>query len=280
MSMPQPVALLMRTGRRYPLGLLALAVVLAYAAVAVAVSLGWQTDAWSRLSGGQWEGISAAHWWGTNLVGQDIFARAMVSTRTSFVIGLQVAVGALILGAVLGAAAGMWLAAVLDAIPFFLLAMAVAFAFDHGSGAVESALVLSFWTTTARLVRAEVLRLQQQDFVAAARMAGLPAWRIAARHLLPNTVPVLVIQGVIVFVLAIKSEVLLSFIGLGVRDEISWGVMLAESTQEVLAGELNNFLAASLLLSGLILALNLLADALQDWLDPRQASRREVYDRT
>ncbi len=95
---------------------------------------------------------------------------------------------------------------------------------------------------------------------------------IVLRHVLPNTAHILLVQASLAFVAAIKTEVILSFLGLGVQHGVSWGLMLAESTQEVLAGHFNNFLAASLMLFVLLLGFNLLADALQDAFDP-QAGR-------
>lgn len=269
---------------RHPAVLISLILLMVYAMLAIAVVMGWLDDDWWSISGGTWEGISTAHWFGTNQVGQDIFARAVVSTQTSFSVGLSVSLGALFAGVVLGASAGlnpggwldefvMWLAGVLDAVPFYLLAAVVAFAFKHSPHGVYFALIAAFWTTNARLVRGEVMRLNQSEFVAAARMAGLSTLAILMRHILPNAVAVMLIQSVIVFVAAVKAEVVLSFIGLGITDGISWGVMLAESTQEVLVGHLNNFLAASLMLSLLILALNIIADWLQDVLDPRYQTR-------
>ena len=90
--------------------------------------------------------------------------------------------------------------------------------------------------------------------------------------MLPNTAHILLVQATIAFVAAIKTEVILSFLGLGVQDGVSWGLMLAESTQEVLAGRFGNFLAASGMLFLLLMGFNLLADALQDATDPRQAA--------
>jgi peptide/nickel transport system permease protein len=95
---------------------------------------------------------------------------------------------------------------------------------------------------------------------------------ILARHVLPNTVHILLVQTTIAFVAAIKTEVILSFLGLGVHNGVSWGLMLAESTQEVLAGHFNNFLAASVMLFALLIGFNLLADALQDAFDPLQGT--------
>ena len=96
---------------------------------------------------------------------------------------------------------------------------------------------------------------------------------IIFRHILPNTSHILLVQGSIAFVSAIKAEVILSFLGIGIRDGMSWGLMIEESTKEVLAGFYNNFIAASLLMFGLVMAFNALSDALQDAMDPRKVAR-------
>ena len=134
------------------------------------------------------------------------------------------------------------------------------------------AMISTFWITTGRLVRGEVIKLKGQEFVEAAHAIGVPEFTIILRHIIPNTLHILLVQATITFVAAIKSEVILSFLGLGVKDGMSWGLMIAESTFEVLAGFYNNFLAASLLMFGLVMAFNMFADALQDALDPRQVS--------
>ena len=152
-----------------------------------------------------------------------------------------------------------------------LLAAALAFAFGGGVAAMYLAMILSFWTTTARLVRAEVMRLRGQDFILAARAIGLPGQQILQRHLLPNTMHLLLVQASLTFVAAIKTEVILSFLGIGLDDGVSLGLMLAEATQDILAGHLGNFLAASSCLFLLLLGLNLAADALQDGMGIKQA---------
>jgi peptide/nickel transport system permease protein len=114
-----------------------------------------------------------------------------------------------------------------------------------------------------------VSKLESLDFVAAARVIGVPEARILTHHILPNTTHLLLVQATIAFVAAIKSEVILSFIGLGMKDGVSWGSMIAESTGDIAAGHYGNFVAASVLMFGLVLAFNVLADALQDALDPR-----------
>jgi len=268
-------------------GLLGLAIVTVFLCLSLGVLFGWLGQGWSVADGGRWEAASMNHWLGTNLLGQDIFQRAVFSTRTAFEIGLIVALLSTLLGALLGALAGwyngmsgqgwvdesiLWLMGVLDSIPFYLFVAAVAYAFQGWPWAMHIAMVATFWTATGRLVRAEVMRIKSREFVLSARTIGLPTPLILYRHVLPNTLHILLVQATIAFVAAIKTEVILSFLGLGVRDSVSWGMMLAESTQEVLAGHFSNFLAASLMLFMLLLGFNLLADALQDAFDPRQAS--------
>jgi len=268
-------------------GLIGLAIVAAFALVALAVWLGWLGQNWSVADGGRWEPAGATHWLGTNMLGQDIFQRAVFSVRTAFEIGMVVSLLSTLLGALLGALAGwyqdkpgrtwvdgtvLWLMGVLDSIPFYLFVAAVAYALQGKPWAMHLAMIATFWTTTGRLVRAEVMRIKSREFVLSARAIGLPVPLILFRHVLPNTLHILLVQTTIAFVAAIKTEVILSFLGLGVQDGVSWGLMLAESTQEVLAGHFTNFFAASIMLFLLLLGFNLFADALQDAFDPGQST--------
>jgi len=269
--------------RRDRFGMLGLAIVLAYFVAAVGVWLGLWATGWGDVAGGKWDPPSAQHIFGTNLIGQDIFQRSIYSISTAFEIGLIVAVLSTLLGAVLGAVAGffsgrasdefvVWLMGVLDSIPFYLLVAAIAFALEGNPWSMHVAMISTFWITTARLVRGEVIKLKGLEFVEAAHAIGVPEYTIIFRHILPNTFHILLVQSTITFVAAIKSEVILSFLGLGVKDGMSWGLMISESTFEVLAGFFNNFLAASVLMFGLVMAFSIFSDALQDALDPRQVS--------
>jgi len=264
-------------------GLAGLLIVSLFFLVAAGVWAGWLGQGWSAANGGRWESAGAEFWFGTNILGQDIFQRSIYSVRTAFEIGLVVSLASTVLGAILGALAGwyhgtwvdgaiLWFKGVLDSIPFYLLVAAVAFALQGKPWAMHVAMIATFWTTTGRLVRAEVMKIKSREFIAAAQAIGLPDLLILSRHVLPNTLHILLIQASIAFVAAIKTEVILSFLGLGIQDGVSWGLMLAESTQEVLAGHFNNFMAASLMLFILLLGFNLFADALQDAFDPKQVA--------
>lgn len=264
-------------------GLAGFMIVFVFFLLSIAVWSGVLGQGWSTANGGRWEPPGPEFWFGTNLLGQDIFQRSVYSIRTAFDIGIVVSVLSTILGAALGAIAGwysktwvdgmiLWITGVLDSIPFYLFVAAVAYALQGKGWAMHVAMIATFWTTTGRLVRAEVMKIRTREFILSARAIGLPDFLILLRHVLPNTSHILLIQATIAFVAAIKTEVILSFLGLGVKDGVSWGLMLAESTQEVLAGHFSNFLAASLMLFALLMGFNLLSDAFQDAFDPKQAS--------
>jgi peptide/nickel transport system permease protein len=269
--------------RKDKAGLAGLSIVLGFFLLASGVWLGVLGQDWAATNGGRWESPGPEFWFGTNILGQDIFQRSIYSVRTAFEIGMVVSILSTVLGAVLGALAGwysktwadgaiLWITGVLDSIPFYLFVAAVAYALQGKGWAMHVAMIATFWTTTGRLVRAEVMKMKSREFIMSAQAIGLPDLLILSRHVLPNTLHILLIQTSIAFVVAIKTEVILSFLGLGVQDGVSWGLMLAESTQEVLAGHFNNFLAASALLFALLMGFNLLSDAFQDAFDPRQAA--------
>ncbi|WP_052367830.1 ABC transporter permease [Algiphilus aromaticivorans] len=276
----------LRAGRRLlrdRAGMTALAVVAFYFLVACAVWAGLAGQAWSDIGADSFAPASGEHWFGTTRNGQDIFARTIYSTRVAFEIGLVVAISSTLLGAIFGALSGyfagswldeliLWLKGTLDAIPFFLFVVAVAYAMQGHAMAMHLAMIATFWTTTSRYVRGEVIKLRAMEFVEAARAVGVSQTAIIFRHVLPNTTHILLVQATIVFVTAIKAEVILSFLGLGVQDGVSWGLMISQSTNEVTAGFFNNFIAASAAMFVLVMAFNFFSDALQDALDPRKVA--------
>jgi peptide/nickel transport system permease protein len=281
---PSPFPRALRRLWRDPTATAGLVIVVAFAFIALGVWFGWWGADWARTGDRRWHPPSPEHWLGTTLIGQDILARALASTATAFEVGLSVSIVAVLTGAALGATSGylahsavdgvvLWIKGVLDSIPFYLFVAALAFALDGHPLAMHAAMMACFWTTTARLVRAETIRLKGMDFIEAARGIGLSTPAIIFRHLLPSTLHILLVQGTLVFVAAVKTEVVLSFLGLGVQDGISWGVMIAEAGNEVIGGQYMNFIAASGFLFALVIGLNLLADGLQDALDPRQGDR-------
>lgn len=262
------------------MGLAGAWIVAAYLIIALGVWLGiWGTE-WGTTTDRFQQSPSWQHWFGTNAIGQDVAARTIYSTKVTFEVGLIVTALSTLIGAILGALSGyfsgrwpdnliLWVLGVLDSIPFYLFVAAVAYAMQGSLFAMHAAMVAVFWTTTARIIRAEVIRLKQQEFIEAAQSLGVKTPRIIFSHILPNTSHLLLVQGTITFVAAIKTEVILSFLGLGVKNGISWGLMISEATNDIQAGYFNNFIAASSFLFVLVIGFNLLSDAAQDALDPK-----------
>ncbi|PXA05331.1 hypothetical protein DDZ13_00250 [Coraliomargarita sinensis] len=272
-----------RKFKRDRFGVAALIVVGIYAIIALGVWLGLWGQNWSALTDNGFLGVSSEHWFGTNINGQDIFARAIAGTKTAFEVGLLVAVLSTLIGGVLGAIAGyfngtiideiiMWLYGCIDAIPFYLFVAAIAFAMQDMPYAMHVAMIATFWSATCRIVRGEVIKIRNLEYIQAAHAIGVKPMTIIFRHVTPNTFHILLVQATITFVGAIKSEVILTFLGLGVKDGVSWGTMLSESINEVLRGHFGNFLAASGFLFVLVIAFNMFADALQDATDPKKIS--------
>ncbi len=264
-------------------GMVSFFVVFIYFIIACGVWGGFLGTEWDEIAGDMWEPMSEAHPLGTNINGQDILERALFGTRIAFEVGLTVAIISTLIGAVLGGLAGyfsgtyidriiMWIYGTLDSIPFYLFVAAIAFALKENPYAMHIAMISVFWTSTCTFIRGEFIKIKNLEYVESAKAIGVPTYRIIFKHIMPNTYHIMLVQMTIVFVTAIKNEVILSFLGLGIKDGVSWGLMFSAASQEVGGGILNNFLTASAFLFGLVLAFNIFSDALQDALDPKKVS--------
>lgn len=226
------------------------------------------------------EGLSLAHPLGLDELGRDVLSRLLEGARVSVAVGLAV-VGiagtfGTLLGALAGAVGGRADSALMRAIDIFLafpgilLAIALVAVLGPALEHVVLALVVIGWVGYARLARGQVLQLREQEFVLAAKSAGVPLPRIVLRHLLPNILPVMVVQASLGLAGAILAEASLSFLGLGIQPPTpSWGAMINAGRGHLLdAPHLTLVPGLAILLS--VLALNFLGDALVDRLDPRR----------
>jgi len=265
------------------IGIIAFLIVLFYFLIALGVWFGFIGNKWDQLITDGYTGMSGEHIFGTNINGQDILERALYGTKTAFQIGFVVAIIAAMLGGILGAISGFfsgkildviitWLYGVIDSIPFYLFVAALAVALADNPYAMHIAMISTFWTATCRIIRGEVIKIKHLEYIEATRAIGVSYTKIIFKHIIPNTLHILLVQSTILFVEAIKSEVILSFLNLGVKEGVSWGLMIAEAAQEVPAGNFNNFIAASGFMFILVLAFNTFSDALQDALDPKKVS--------
>lgn len=225
------------------------------------------------------KGPSAEHWLGTDEFGRDIFARLVHGARVSLKVGI-IAVGiSIILGGILGALAGFYggkidniIMRVMDvflAVPSILLAIAIVSALGPSILNLMVAISISSVPSYARIVRASVLSIRDQEFVEAARAIGANNARIIFRHIIPNSLAPVIVQGTLGVASAILSTAGLSFIGLGIQPPApEWGSMLSGGRQYLrYAWWVTTFPGVAIMIT--ILSLNLLGDGLRDALDPR-----------
>ncbi len=225
-------------------------------------------------------GPSAAHWFGTDELGRDILSRLIYGARISMLVGSCVVAASLSLGLIFGSIAGyyggftdrMLNVVVMNAFmsfPGILLAIAFVAFLGPGIFNLIFALSLGGWVGYARLVRAQVLAVREREFVEAARALGASDVRIIVRHILPNIIQPVIVQGAIGMAGAILAEATMSFLGLGVPPPTaSWGTMLNDGRAHLFdAPHLVLFPAAAVMLA--VLSFNFIGDGLRDYLDPR-----------
>lgn len=217
---------------------------------------------------------------GADRLGRDVLSKAIKGTEISVFVGVFAAVVATTIGTVLGALSGFfgrrvgdlleWLYNVFESIPGILLIFAFAAVF--GRGILTVVLILGFtgWTGLYRQVRAEFIKHGAREYVRSAEAIGASTWSRMFKHILPNVSHVILVRMSLLVVGFIKSEVILSYLGLGVGvEDVSWGTMLAEAQAELILGYWWQLAAATVFMAVFVTAFSLLADAVRDALDPK-----------
>ena len=219
------------------------------------------------------------HLLGTDLLGRDVLTRLVHGSRVSLLVGWVSVVVAVLLGTAVGLAAGLgpgWLDRILMnttdaflAFPRIFLVLLLVSLTTPSLLLVMTVLGLTGWMGVARLVRAEALSLRERDFVAAARGLGLPPWRVALWHVLPNLLPTVIVTATLRVGSAILAESFLSFLGLGAQEPVvSWGAMIQQGRDYLLEGWwLTTFPGLAIALT--VIGYNLLGEGLRRRLDPR-----------
>jgi oligopeptide transport system permease protein len=226
------------------------------------------------------EGPSLAHPFGTDQFGRDMFTRAALGGRVSIGIAFAATFAILVIGITYGSISGFVggkldnaMMRFLDALyglpylPFAIITLAIIG--EANFGAMVIALAIASWFTSARIVRGQVITLKENDYVRAAKAVGARWYRVLARHLLPNTLGILIIAVFLELPGVILGEAFLSFLGLGISPpQASWGQMAEEGRQAYRVAP-HIIIVPSLCIASLILAANFIADGLRDALDPR-----------
>ncbi len=230
---------------------------------------------------GEFNGIAHHFWMGADSVGRDVYSRVLFGTRISLLVGLFTATLAVVLGASLGMLAGYFKAVdavlmrIMDglmAIPSVLLAIALVAALGPQLWTVVVAICIPEVPRVTRLVRSLVLTLREEPYVEAAKALATPTLQILWRHILPNSLAPLLVQGTFIAASAVLTEAALSFLGLGLPADIpTWGNIMAEGRVQF-SQYPGNVLFPALFLVPMVLAINLLGDGLRDVLDPKFAT--------
>jgi peptide/nickel transport system permease protein len=221
------------------------------------------------------------HWLGTDILGRDVFYRSLKGARVALLIGGLTSLLSIALALLLGVASGyfggrlddavFFLISTLASIPNLLLLIALIMVLGRSTLSVCLALGVTGWIGFCRLVRGETLKIRELEYVQAARALGASEGRIIVRHVIPNLMHLVVITFVLTFSGLVLSEAILAWLGIGIDG--SWGQMIDQARDELSREPVIwwNISAAGIALFGLLLAVNLVGDAVRDVLDPRTA---------
>lgn len=275
--------------RRSPMFWSASALILVFVLMAIAPGLFSGKDPTACVLSEARTGPSGSHWFGTDILGCDVYTRTVHGARSSVLVGVLTALGTTILGGIIGVIsgyAGGWLDTLLSrlgevffAIPLLLGGIVVLYSFPSGPETpylvvvlkVVAALVLLGWPSIARLMRSSVLQVKPNEYVQAARALGASPWRIISRHILPNAMAAVMVVATINLGSYIATEATLSFLGIGLQPPaISWGISISDASGLGYIQSAPWMLAfPSLFLSLTVLAFIMLGECIRSALDPK-----------
>lgn len=216
---------------------------------------------------------------GTDIFGRDVLTKVIHGTQVAMSVGFISSLIAIPIGVFFGAVAGyyggkvdeiiVWFYTTFSSIPGIMLLMSIAFVLGKGISTVYIALGLTSWVGLCRLIRGEVMKHKNREYVQAAGAIGASHFRKLFKHILPNVTHIVIINTSLQFQVAIKSEVILSYLGIGVSGQPSWGTMIDDAKMELARGVWWQLFGATFAMFFIVLAFNILGDALRDALDPK-----------
>lgn len=234
---------------------------------------------WAQAVGESYMAPSSGAIFGTDIFGRSVALKTLKGVEMAIAMGLMTAVISTIIGVILGLLAGyfggktdefaVWFTTSFESIPYIMLLFAVMMVLGKGTQTLFIALGVTSWPPLFRLLRGEVMRHKEREYIQAATALGAGNRRRMIKHILPNVFHIVIIQFSLRFQTAIKSEVILSYLGMGVQGTPSWGTMIDDAKLELTRGVYWQLTAASVAMFILVLALNLFGDSLRDALDPK-----------
>ena len=259
--------------------LCSIVVISVYFLVALFSFLGFMATSWNIEIGPSYAAPSSDFWFGLDIFGRSVAEKTLKGAEIAVSVGLITCLISSVIGVALGAVSGyfggkvdeflIWFYTVFTSIPNILLLVAFAWVLGKGMLTVYLSLGLTGWTGLYRLIRGEFIRHKNREYVHAATAIGVSDTKKIFKHILPNTFHIVIINFSLQFQTAIKSEVILSYLGLGVQGKPSWGVMINDSKLELARGYWWQLASATIAMMILVLAFNILSDALRDALDPK-----------
>ena len=267
--------------RQYPLGAAGAVILLAFVFAALFADVITRYDPLSTNAAVSLARPGAAHWLGADFMGRDVFSRLVYGARISLMVGIVSTVIGSVLGVAVGLTAGYlggWVdlltqrvTDIMQALPLLVLALVLSASLGPSLQTTIIAISIPLVPYSARVIRSNTLALRESAMVEAAKAVGMSEWRIAIRHVLPNTIAPLIVLATAQLGSTILTEASLSFLGLGVPEPYpSWGRMLSESAAEYIRTAPWLVIFPGIVISLMVFGTNLLGDALRDMLDPRQ----------
>jgi ABC-type dipeptide/oligopeptide/nickel transport system permease subunit len=260
--------------------LICLIIIFSYITIAFFGFLGMLPNFQERI-GSSYEvpSLSFAKIFGTDIFGRSVMFKILAGTQTAMTMGLIVTMIAIPVGVLFGALAGyygglidtlvIWIYSVIASVPGLLLLIAISYSLGKGLFAVCIALAATNWIGLCRMIRGEFIKNRESEYVLASKVLGASDFAIIFKHILPNVVHIAIVTASLMVLGAIKMEVLLTYLGVGIQDGASWGSMISAAPGELTNGIWWSLAGVVLSMFLIIYALNIVGDTLRDVLDPK-----------
>ena len=257
-----------------------LSIIALYSLIALCGYLGLLPDFQERV-GASYEvpGQGIALLFGTDIFGRSILYKILIGAKTAITIGFTVTAISIPVGIVMGGLAGyfggkvdafiVWLYSVIVSVPYILLVLAISYILGKGMMSICIAMGSVSWVGLCRLIRGEFMKHKNREYVLASRLLGASDLTLIFRHILPNVFHLAIITASLLTLNSIMSEVVLTYLGVGIQDGSSWGTMISDATGELINGIWWPLAAVTIALFFLAYSLNMVGDALRDALDPK-----------